>query len=119
MKETITISGRTYQIKDSLKSTGWKYEPKTKTWKKQAEIPQAFVGMPESEASREFVKTIQGNKKGCIVTAHNGCTVLFKSKEYVATYSPRTAAEAREDKKWHEINGLPTHSDLRDDHDYL
>lgn len=82
----IEINGNTYNSRKILKENGWKWNASMRAWTKnttQKEIDH--IKDLGYEAQIAWAKTHGANRQGCIVTANNGSTVLWKSAWFQPT----------------------------------
>lgn len=76
----LIIHGRTREIKDQLKSRGWKYNPTNQTWEMQLVAAHADLIRRGGEDRIDFLKGLNAFKKGVAVTLNNAD--VFVDKEH-------------------------------------
>lgn len=116
--KAVYITGKTFECKNALKESGWKYDGTRKAWTKEApaaETTRIVRGVyhtdgrytPTSAEERaEFARSLGGNRKGCAIFTVEKGAMVWASETYEAP-TKRTAtqtcrAQNAHDRAWGE-----------------
>lgn len=101
LDSTAYIVGETYEARESLKKSGWKWNSSQRRWEKEIcgqDVRSCLKWGAETltqEERLEIAKKMGGNKKGCAIFAANGSVTIWVSKTYVERIPAPTAADRR------------------------